>query len=149
MNNLRLSFNSIIGTTTDSVNAFDALAEHHTFVCCAGAATVLSRVDEHLNVTQHIFKVRPNAPPINATLSFYNSATPPSTPGKSRHGSASKDGGCGTLYNTLQDYHQNSPRQGRASNRTREASCVSLSRGGDLIAVGEVNRPAPRFAVVN
>ena len=145
LGNLRLNFNNIVGTTTASANAFDALPEHHTFVSCAGPAAVLSRVDDHLNITQQLYRARPNASPVNATQSFYNPATPPNTPGKSRHGSPLKDGGCGTIYNGLQDYPPNSPSQGRANNRIRETSCVSLSRGGNLLAVGEVNWPASKF----
>lgn len=147
LNNLRLSLKTVVGTTTDSVNAFDALSEHHTYACCAGPAAVLARVDEHLNITQRLFRVRPNAAPINATPSFYHPATPPSTPGKSRHGSPLKDGGCGVIYNGLQDHPPNSPGQGRANNRSRETSCVSLSRRGNLMAVGEVNWPTLRFPI--
>ena len=124
LHSLQLSLKSIVGTTTNSVNAFDALPERHTFVCSAGPAAVLSRVDEHLNITQQLFRARANVLPVNASSSFYNPATPTSTPAKSRHGSL--------------DYLSNSPSQGKAINRSREASCVSLSRIGDLLAVGEV-----------
>ena len=148
-NNLRLSFDSVIGTTTDSANAFDSLPEHHTIAYCAGSATVLAQVDEHLNLTQRLFRVKPNASPVNATPPFYNPATPPSSPGKSRYGSHLKDGGCETIYHRLQDYHSKSPSQIKATNRNRQTSCVSLSRGGDLMAVGEVIRPVPRFATVD
>ncbi len=147
--NLQLSLKSVAGTTTTSVNAFDALPEHHTFVCCAGSAAVLSRVDEHLNITQHLFKAKFNPIPINATPSFYNPATPPSTPGRSRHGSPLKDGGSGIVYSGLLDHSPDSPSQGRANKRSREISCVSLSRGGNLMAVGEVNLPVPRSAIFN
>ena len=143
LNSLRLSLNSVVGTTTHSVNAFDALPEQHTFVYCAGSAAVLARVDEHLNITQQLFRATPSATPLNAIPSFYNPATPPSTPAKNRNGSPSKDGGCGVIYPS------NSPGQDRANKRSRETSCVSLSRGGNLMAVGEVNWPAPGFAVFN
>lgn len=142
-NSPQLSLKSVIGTTTKSVNAFDALPEYHTFVCCAGSAAVLSRVDDHLNITQQLFRARPNTIPINANISYYNPATPPSTPGKSRNGSPLKDGGCGAIHSSLLDYPPDSPSHGRANNRSREASCVSLSRGGNLMAVGEVNWSAP------
>ena len=148
-NNLRLSFNSVIGTTTDSANAFDSLPEHHTFAYCAGSATVLAQVDEHLNISQRLFRVRPNASPVNATPPFYNPGTPPSTPGRFRHGSHSKDGGYEAMYHGLQDYHSKSPSQDKVTNRNRQTSCLSLSRGGDLMAVGEVNSRAPRFATVD
>lgn len=136
-NNIQLSLRSVVGITTNSVNTFDVLPEHHTFVCCAGSAAVLSRVDEHLNITQKLFKAKPNASPVNASTSFYNPATPPSTPGKSRHGSPLKDGGYGIVYSGLSDYPPDSPGQGKANYRSRETSCVSLSRGGNLMAVGE------------
>ena len=148
-NNIQLSLRSVVGITTNSVNTFDALPEHHTFVCCAGSAAVLSRVDEHLNITQKLFKAKPNASPVNASTSFYNPATPPSTPGKSRHGSPLKDGGYGIVYSGLSDYPPDSPGQGKANYRSRETSCVSLSRGGNLMAVGEVNSPAPTFSIFN
>ena len=135
---LQLSFSSVVGTTTNSINAFDALLEHNTFAYCAGSAAVLSRVDEHLGITQHLFRVRPNALPTNATPSFYNPATPPSTPGQSRRGSPLKDGDCGLVDRGLPEYFQGSPNQIRASNRSRETSCVSLSHGDNLMAVGEV-----------
>ena len=149
LNNLRLSFDSVIGTTTDSANAFDSLPEYHTIAYCAGSATVLAHVDEQLNLTQRLFRVRPNVSPVNATPAFYNPATPPSTPGKSRYGSHSKDGGYEMIHPSLQDYYSKSPGQIKATNRNRQTSCLSLSRRGDLMAVGEVNRPAPRFATVD
>lgn len=148
-NSLQISFQSVAGNTTSSVNAFDAVSEYHTFACCAGSAAVLSRVDEHLNITQQIFRARPNVLPINATPSFYNAATPPNTPGKSRHGSPLKDTGCGVVHNGLQDFAIDSPSQGRVNNRSRETSCVSLSRGGTLMAVGEVIWPVPRFIIID
>ena len=135
---LQLSFSSVVGTTTNSINAFDALLEHNTFAYCVGSAAVLSRVDEHLGITQHLFRVRPNALPINASSSFYDSATPPSTPRQSRRGSPLKDGDCGSIDRGLPEYSQSSPNQIRTSNRSREISCVSLSRGDNLMAVGEV-----------
>ena len=142
-NDLQLSLKSVVGSTTNSVNAFDALPD--TFVCCAGSAAVLSLADDHLRITQRLFRARPNVLPINTTPSFYNSATQPSTPGNSRHGSPLK----GEMYNGLQDHPPGSPSQRRANNRSREISCVALSRRGNLMALGEVIRPAPRFAVFN
>lgn len=127
--NLRLSLSNVVGITTNSVNAFDALPEHNTFVCCAGTAAVLSRVNENLQITQRVFRLRPNVSATNATPSFYNVATPPSALGKSRHGSPFKNAGFGVTHNGLVDYPPTSPSQGRANIWSRETSCVSLSRG--------------------
>lgn len=147
-NSLQLNFNSVAGTTTDSVNAFDTAPERHAFAYCAGSAVVLSHVGEHLNITQRFFRARPHALSINETPSFYNPATPPSTPGKNRHGSPLKDRGCGIMNNGLLDQPIDYSSQSRVNNRSRETSCVSLSREGILMAVGEVIWPAPRFAVL-
>ena len=145
-NNLHLSFKSLIGTTSISVNAFDALPEQNTFLCCAGSAVVLCRLDENLNITQQLFRARPDAIPIIATPSFYNPATPPNTPRRSRLVSPLKDGG-GLIYNASSDYVPDPTSQGRANNRSREVSCVSLNHGGNLMAVGEVNWSAPSFHI--
>ena len=135
---LQLTLKNVIGTTTSSANAFDAVAEHHTFVCCAGPAAILSRVDEKLNITQRLFRARPNALPINATPSFYNPSTPPTTPGRSRQGSPLKEGIYGIGSAASLEYSAETQGQSKASNRSKETTCVSLSRCGKFLAVGEV-----------
>lgn len=137
-NGLQLTLKSVIGTTTSSNSAFHALPERHFFVCCAGPAVVLNRVDEQLNITQQSYRARPNASPINATPSFYNPSTPPNTPGRSRHGSPLKDGTYGIGSTATLEYTSDSPGHGKASNWSREATCVSLSHCGKFLAVGEV-----------
>ena len=144
MKDIQLRLIKVIGTTTDCVNAFDTLPS--TFACSAGSAAVLSRVDETFNITQQLFRARPNALPINASLSYYNPATPPGASSKSRRRSPLKDG---IIYNSLLDCPSNSPSPVKANNKSREITCVSLSRRGNLMAVGEVIRPAPGFAIFN
>ena len=135
---LQLTLKIVIGTTTSSANAFDALPEHHSFVCCAGPAAILARVDEKLNVSQRLFRARPNAFSVNATPSFYNPSTPPNTPGKGRQGSPLKDGSYGIVSTTGFEYPPDSQGQSRAGSRSRESTCVALSRCGKFLAVGEV-----------
>lgn len=136
---LQLTLKNVIGTTTSSANAFDATPAHHTFVCCAGPAAILSQVDENLNITQRLFRARPNASPVNATPSFYNPSTPPNTPGRSRQGSPLKDAGYGLGSTASLEYAADPQGQGRAGIRSRESTCVSLSHYGKFLAVGEVS----------
>ena len=142
MRSVQLELCNIIGNTINSINAFDSSMD--TFACCAGSFTILSRVDERLKITQRLFRTRRNALPINANLSYYNPAASPSATGKSRRESPLKDRGCGVACGNLSGY-PDSPSQGRADNLSKETSCVSLSRGGNLLAVGEVIRTVPRF----
>lgn len=135
---LQLSLETVIGTTTSSPNAFDCDSARHSFAYCAGPAAIISYVYEDLKITQRLFRARQNALPINATSSFYNPSTPPTTPSKSKLGSPLKDGppdiGCGASTG----YTPESPGMGRIQNRVREATCVSLSRQASFLAVGEV-----------
>lgn len=133
----QLSLKSVIGTTTSSNNAFDCLPEHHVFAYCAGPAVILSHVDESFNVTQRLFRARPNTAPINASQSFYSPNTPPTTPIRSRHGSPLKESIPGGL-GAASGYTTGSPGGVKAATLNREATCISLSRGNRFLAVGEV-----------
>ena len=146
-NGLQLALRITLGTTTGSVNAFDAVPEQNSFVCCAGPSAILSQVDEHLNITQRLFRANPQASPLNSTHSFYNPAAPPSTPGRNHRGSPLKDRGHGVTFTPNLKFTPDSPSHtGAANNRAREATCVSLSHEGKLLAVGEV-RACLQYAV--
>lgn len=138
---VQLTLKSVIGTTTSSANGFDADTESQSFVCCAGPAVILSRLNEDLDISQQLFRARQHAAPINATPSFYNPSTPPSTPSRSRHTSQLKSGGYGLGFTASFEYLPDSSGSTRASNRCRESTCVSLSHGGKFLAVGEVCMP--------
>ena len=135
---LQVTLRSVIGTTTSSPNAFDTLPDHDSFVICAGPAVILHRVDHDLNITQHLYRARPSTAPINSTSSFYNPSTPPNTPRKPRYGSPFKDAGYEIA--SAAERNHDSPGQARANLGTREATCVSLSKCGSLMAVGEVSK---------
>ena len=136
---LQLTLKTVIGTTTNTPNAFDSIAARHVFAHCAGPAAIVCEVDEDLNVTQRLFRARPNASPVNSTASFYNPSTPPSTPTRNRRGSPFKDTGYTNGAGPLESaYVSESPSNSRVRNSVREATCLSLSRQGNLLAVGEV-----------
>ena len=139
-NGLQLVLKTVIGTTTSSKSTFDSLADSHVFAYCAGPAVVLNRIDQQLNITQHLYRARPSASPLNATPSFYNPSTPPITPGRSRHGSPLKDRSYSKAPTVTSESTNDLPSHGRASNRSREVTCVSLSHCGRFLAVGEVGK---------
>lgn len=129
-----LQLKTVIGTTTSSPNAFDSLPDIDAFAVCAGSAVIVARVDAHLNINQQLFRARPNARPVNETHSFYNSSTPPISSLRSRLASSLRDSGYGAGSN-----HEESAGESQIYKRTREATCISMSPGGDLLAVGEVS----------
>lgn len=143
-NSLHLTLKNIIGNTTRSVSAFDASPERNSFVCCAGPAVVLSQIDEHHNISQRLFRAKPNTAPLNVTQSFYNPSIPPKTPARSLYGSPLKarGPGVGPTASSERDF----PDHFSGSSRSRETTCVSFSHKGHLLAVGEVNKlPYPHF----
>ncbi|MCJ1468725.1 hypothetical protein MMC07_007355 [Pseudocyphellaria aurata] len=134
-----LRLKTVLGTTTSSPNSFDCHSDIKTFAVCAGSAVIVARVDAHLNIAQQIFRARPNARPVNETPSFYNPSTPPVTTLRNRLASSFKDGG----------YDENvaeSPAASQITKRTREATCISLSSEGTLLAVGERGK-TPRILI--
>ena len=134
----QFTLHTIIGTTTSSPNGFDYDSERHLFAYCAGPAAVLSDVDADLTIKQRLFRAKPNAVPINATSSFYNNGTLPNTPTRIRQTSPLKDGLQSSGHGGYLDGSTESPGSSKLQSRSREASCLSLSRTGDLLAVGEV-----------
>lgn len=134
----RLHMKTVIGTTTSSPNSFDCHQEIETFVICAGSAVIVARVDAHLNITQQIFRARPNTRPVYETPSFYNPSTPPATTLRNRLPPSLKDVGYGAGYH-FEECASESPGTSQLIKRTREATCISLSSEGNLLAVGEVS----------
>ena len=139
----QVNLKSIIGTTTTSSNAFATSSDHDIFAYCAGPAVILSRVDENFNITQRLHRARPNAAPVNATQSFYSTYTPPTTPSKTRYNSPWKESTYASGSPAIGEYSQDSPKIGKAANWNREATCLSLSRNGRFLAVGEVCDQCP------
>ena len=136
---VQLSLKSVSGSTTSSSNGFDTLSDHRVFAYCAGPAAVLSYVDEHYNISQRLFRAKPGALPVNSGSSFYNPSTPPTTPSKVRLNSSLRDGSSATGPNTLTSYTQEFAGTSKLASWNREATCLSLSKNGKLVAVGEVN----------
>lgn len=134
---LQLTLKAVFGTTTASADGFDTDPRSNVFVCCAGPAAILSRVDTQLNITQQLYRARHDAAPVNAIPSFYNPSTPPNTPRKSHHPSPLKESTYGQGSARSLDVIPGSP--GHGSTRNREVTCVALSPRANILAIGEVN----------
>ncbi|KAG8531050.1 uncharacterized protein KY384_004407 [Bacidia gigantensis] len=119
---LQLNLKTVIGTTTSSPNAFDSSLFQNVFVYCAGPAAIVSYVQKDLAIVQRVFRAKPNTLPINATSSFYNPATPPTTPIRSRYPTQLKDAaqinGISPHSGSLPDVQGNT----KVQNRVREAT---------------------------
>lgn len=143
-----LQLKTVIGTTTSSSSSFDCHPEIKTFVVCAGSAVIVAKVDAHLNITQQIFRARPNARPVNETPSFYNPSTPPVATLRNRLASSMKDSGYGAGY-SFEESAADSPGTNQLTKRTREATCISLSSEGTLLAMGEVSSSRSNLCPTN
>ena len=101
----------------------------------------LGQIDAQLNINQRFFRARPDVLPINATPSYYNSPSVQGTSdSRNRLPSSVKDGGHAQALGgfTAGNYSMESPSKGKANKKIREATCVSLSSGAKLLAIGEV-----------
>lgn len=136
----RLSLKRVIGTTTLNASAIDCLPDGNIIATCSAAAVVISHFDEHLQVTQRIFRAGPNATASYTSSSFYNPSTPPAFRDSiTSRQSIARDGGSGIgLSISHIDPATDSPGRVKANIRNRSANCLSLSRDGRWLAVGEV-----------
>lgn len=135
---VQLSLRTVIGTTTTSPNGFDYDTTQNRFAYCAGPAAIITEVQVDGAISQRIFRARINAAPINGISSFYNAATPPVTPTRRKTVSPIKDPASVQGINIHQEYLPDSPSGIKNQYRTREATCVSLGKKSNLLAVGEV-----------
>ena len=138
---LQLELKTVIGTTATSANAFDINSELSLFVYCAGSAVVLSHVDEDHSISPRFLRARPDILPINPSQSFYNASTPSNSPSKIRHGSPFKAAAFATRDSIPSEHTPDTGNHTWSTSRAREATCVAVSRSGNLVVVGEVGSP--------
>ena len=136
-----LSVKTVIGTTTCSANGFDCLVD--SFAAIAGSAVILTRIDSDLNVTRRFFRARHNPWPHNSSSASYSPATPPTGP-ELRHRliSPQKSVRAGSPLGDLGESHT-------ARQRTKAATCISLSPDGRFLALGEVRSAASSAAPID
>lgn len=134
-----LQLQRVIGTTTSSPNGLACCPTTNSYAYCAGAVAVLSKLSPDGTPIHRYFKARPTAPSLNPPTSHYETALA-STPTKRRASSF-------TPRKRLDDYNNGSvgrdwsdesgAQTWTARERIKTVACVSLSRDGQFLVVGE------------
>jgi hypothetical protein len=141
-----LSLKRIIGTTVSSPTSFDSLSSSRIFAYTAGAAAVVVNVDDTSKYSQRFFRARPTAIPLNTVNAIsFAPATPTNTAndGRNRAVAALRDSAVPYSPNTPHtslEWGGESPSSKTWTSRERikAATCLSISRDGRFLAVGEV-----------
>ncbi|KAL3469882.1 WD40-repeat-containing domain protein [Aspergillus californicus] len=136
-----LSLQTVIGTTTTTPNGFSYHDQSKSFAFCAGSAAVLAELDDDNNANQRFFRARPSATSINPVMSFYNQATPPTTPdARSKSLPSIKSASYSGIYSGSPSgelVESPSPRAWSSRERVKAVTSVAISPNGRLLAVGE------------
>ncbi|KAG9249017.1 hypothetical protein BJ878DRAFT_485783 [Calycina marina] len=151
-----LSLRRIIGTTVSSPTAFDSISTSRQFAYCAGAAAVVVNMGDEADLegsayTQRFFRARPTAVASNTTGSSVGaSSTPTANDGRSRIGNL-KDAAIAyspaTPHTSLdQGGDSTSLKTWTSRERIKAATCLSMSKDGRYLAVGETGY-APRVLI--
>lgn len=134
-----LVLESVIGSTVFSNNALSA-ADANSFAFCAGSFVVLAVINEQLGFDQRLISVKPDALPIQATPTYYNPATPTKATGTRSYVNLpfKDDAPFGTALSPPIDHNTDFHGRAKATCRSRNLSCLSLSPSGKFLTVGEV-----------
>lgn len=148
-----LSLKRIIGTTVSSPTAFDCLSSSRIFAYTAGAAAVVVSVEDSLNHSQRFFRARPTAIPSSTSISLSGA---PSTPtntandGRNRSVASLRDSvvpySPSTPHTSLDWGDSPSSKTWTSRERIKAATCISISRDGRFLAVGETGY-SPRVLI--
>jgi hypothetical protein len=140
-----LSLKRIIGTTVSSPTAFDSLSSSRLFAYTAGAAAVVVNVDDESKYSQRFFRARPTAIPLNsANTTSFTPSTPTNTAndGRNRTVASLRDSvvpySPTTPHTSLEWGDSPSSKTWTSRERIKAATCLSISRDGRFLAVGEV-----------
>ncbi|KAL5615428.1 hypothetical protein BROUX41_005474 [Berkeleyomyces rouxiae] len=146
----RITLQRVVGTTCTSATGFDSVQSSFAYV--AGGAAVVVDVDPNqkqryaCRYNQRFYRARPTAVPIYSvtTQSSNIVSTPTSTPkandSRNRVSSGIRESGFG-----FSEYSE-SNRTWTSRERIKAASCLSLSKDGKFLAVGEAGY-APRVLI--
>lgn len=159
-----LSLKRIIGTTVSSPTAFDSLPSARIFAYTAGAAAVIVDIttkaqegeekegEEKRTYSQRFFRARPTAISLTSA-SLISPSTPTNTAndGKNRSLANLRDNAIpyspSTPHTSLEWGDSPSSRTWTSRERIKAATCVSISKDGSFLAVGEVRILSVRAAL--
>jgi hypothetical protein len=140
-----LSLKRIIGTTVSSPTAFDSLPSSRIFAYTAGAAAVVVNADDTSEYSQRFFRARPAVAPLNTAIT---SSGTPSTPTNTANDGRNR--AVVNLRDAVIPYSPSTPHTSldwgdsptsktwTSRERIKAATCLSISRDGRFLAVGEV-----------
>lgn len=138
----RFSLKRVVGTTCASPTGFDTVGSSFAYTAGGAAVVVDAGSDE---CQQRFFRARPTAVPVYSTSSSPYSPSTPSTPkaNDSRNRSSLRESSHGAI-----DWSSESPsgKTWTSRERIKAATCVSLSREGRFLAVGETGY-SPRVLI--
>lgn len=144
----RLSLKRVIGTTCTNPTAFDTVGRCFAYV--AGAAVVVVDLDG-ADYTQRFYRARPTANPVfqiapvsPSSATNANSANPKANDAKSRVAWRSRE----AQFGSPDGGSPSGSRTWTSRERIKAATCLSLSRDGRFLAVGETGY-APRVLIFN
>ncbi|KAF2236550.1 WD40 repeat-like protein [Viridothelium virens] len=141
---LSLSLDRVIGSTTVSPNGFDCQNSKRRFAYTAGAAAVIADVDDDLHITQRFYRARPTVTSSFSPISHLGPGTPTRTANeqepKNKTVSSLREAGVGrdpadSPTRSWADSPGSKP--WAAKERVKAATAVSLSPDGRFLAVGE------------
>lgn len=142
-----LSLRRIIGTTVHSPTGFDSLSSQRTFAYTAGAAAVVVTLDKDLKYQQRFFRARPTTTPLAVSngITSYTPSSPPNIVDESRNRATTpmRDGGFPSSFAPTTPVAQpdwpdtSGPKTWTSRERIKAATCLSISRDGRFLAVGE------------
>ncbi|KAL9087853.1 MAG: hypothetical protein Q9165_006415 [Trypethelium subeluteriae] len=141
---LSLSLDRVIGSTTVSPNGFDCQTSKRRFAYTAGAAAVIADVDDDLDITQRFYRARPTITPSISPISHLGPGTPTKTVNeqepKNKTVSSLREAGVGrdpadSPTRNWADSPGSKP--WAAKERVKAATAVSFSPDGRFLAVGE------------
>lgn len=145
----------IIGTTVSSPTGFDSLPNVRIFAYVAGAAVVVVQIEEDSKYTQRFFRAHPSA--VQNLPSNHVSASP-GTPvnandGRNRAVNFLRESSIGIAPSSPKSSKKawsDSPlsKTWTSRERIKAATCLSLSRDGRFLAVGETGY-TPRVLIFN
>jgi WD40 repeat protein len=145
MHESRLSLKRVIGTTCSSASGFHTVKDSFAYI--AGGAVVVVDVNGH-SYSQRFYRARPTAQPIYPATTFQNApSTPTATPkaNDSRGRVALRD----SPYASGAEWPESpGSKTWTSRERIKAATCLSLSRDGKYLAVGETGY-APRVLIFN
>lgn len=137
-----LSLRKVIGTTTATSNAFDALPSARTVAYTAGATIIVTTLNGDLKQNQRSFRAKPSTAPPPASQTSFDSPTPTgrAQAAKDRYPASTRGSGGTPILVTAVREAIDSPnsRASALKERTKATTCVSLSPDGRLVAAGEV-----------